>query len=327
LATEQFTNSAATTLNGGINNSTTSVVVQSATGFPTTGNFRILIDSEILLVTSVAGATFTVAARGTIEGTSAASHSNGAAVTEVLTAGSLSQHHQDRVQRGTFASRPAAGVTSRIYLCSDCPYISYDDGAAWNTYCMGMPVTEPPAVGSFSWINQGAATVTQLGSSGPITLTSITGNANSLNQQIVAAPATPYTITAAFAINLKPNGSNFPSGGIHFSDGTSKSSILQVQTPNLGAAGWYVTYWSSNTVAASNGYAGTGIVTGNLMWARVKDDGTNRIYYTSMDGQTFNQVFTEVRTNNFTATNVGFCVNASTDPSLVELTLYSWKQT
>jgi hypothetical protein len=326
VATEQFTNSASTTLNGGINNSTTSVVVTSATGFPTTGNFRILIDSELLLVTSVAGATFTVAARGTIEGTSAATHNNGAAVTEVLTAGSLNQHHQDRVQRGTYTSRPAAGVASRIYLCSDCPYTSYDDGAAWNTYCMGMPVTEPPILSGFTGINMGAATVTQLGaSSGPILLTSITGGSNSLNQQVINSPATPYTITAAFTLNTKPNGSNFPSGGILFSDGT-KAQITQVQCPNLLAAGWYVTYWSNGTTAVSNGYVGTGIITGNLMWARIKDDGTNRFYYTSMDGQNWNQVFTDTSTTNLTATKVGFGVNASADPSKVQLWLLSWLQ-
>jgi hypothetical protein len=87
MAVEQFANNASSTLNGAINSSVTSLVVTSATGFPTVGNFRLLIDSEIMLVTAVSGTTFTVT-RG-IEGTAAASHSNGATVTAILTAGSL----------------------------------------------------------------------------------------------------------------------------------------------------------------------------------------------------------------------------------------------
>ena len=56
---EQFKNLASTTLSGDIDNATTSVGVASAMGF-TGGNFRILVDSEIMLVTGVSGTTFTV---------------------------------------------------------------------------------------------------------------------------------------------------------------------------------------------------------------------------------------------------------------------------
>jgi hypothetical protein len=87
MPVEQFVNNAQTTLNGAINNSVTSLVVTSATGFPTVGNFRLLIDSEIMLVTAVSGTTFTIT-RG-IEGTTAASHSSGAPVTHILTADAL----------------------------------------------------------------------------------------------------------------------------------------------------------------------------------------------------------------------------------------------
>jgi hypothetical protein len=87
MADEQYKNNLATTLSGAINASVTSLTVASATGWPTTGDFRILIDSEILLVTAVSGTTFTVT-RGA-ESTTAASHSDGAAITHVLTAGAL----------------------------------------------------------------------------------------------------------------------------------------------------------------------------------------------------------------------------------------------
>ena len=84
LMAEQFKNLASTTLSGDIDDTTTSVGVASAMGF-TGGDFRILIDSEIMKVTGVSGTTFTVARHQ--EGTNATAHDNGAAVKHVLTAG------------------------------------------------------------------------------------------------------------------------------------------------------------------------------------------------------------------------------------------------
>lgn len=95
MGLEQFTNNAQTTLNGGI--STTNpitLVVTSASLFPTTGNFRIRIDDELLLVTAVSGTSFTCD-RG-IEGTSNVSHSSGATVSLVLTSASFEQFLSDR---------------------------------------------------------------------------------------------------------------------------------------------------------------------------------------------------------------------------------------
>lgn len=83
---ENFANEYATTLNGAITDVATSLVVTSATGAPA-ANFRLRIDNEYLLVTAVAGTTFTVT-RG-VEGSTAVAHSNAATVTHVLTAGAL----------------------------------------------------------------------------------------------------------------------------------------------------------------------------------------------------------------------------------------------
>lgn len=102
--TERFANAASTTLNGAINNSVTSITVTSATPFPNAGNFRILIDSEIILVQGVSGSNFTPVLRGQ-EGSTAASHSNGATVTHILTAGALTQITADH----TGATDPHSG--------------------------------------------------------------------------------------------------------------------------------------------------------------------------------------------------------------------------
>jgi hypothetical protein len=90
MATEQFANSAQTTLSAAITSTTaTSIsVVNGGPPFSSSAQFRILIDSELMLVTAGAGTNTWTVTRG-IEGTTAATHSSGATVTEVLTAGGL----------------------------------------------------------------------------------------------------------------------------------------------------------------------------------------------------------------------------------------------
>jgi hypothetical protein len=92
MATEQYANSAQTKLNGGIDGSTTTLVVDSAAGFPTAPQFRIGIDSELLLVTALSGVdntTWTVERHIEQPPTAAVPHSDDATVTQVLTAGGL----------------------------------------------------------------------------------------------------------------------------------------------------------------------------------------------------------------------------------------------
>src|SRR5271165_2230111 len=69
----------------------TTLTVVSAAGFPVSGNFRIRVDNEIMLVTAVAGTTWTVTRAVEAVGgvTAAAVHSAGATVAHVLTAASI----------------------------------------------------------------------------------------------------------------------------------------------------------------------------------------------------------------------------------------------
>ena len=108
---EKFANNIATTLNGGINDSTTTAVITSATGFPASGNFRILIDDEILLVTARSSATLTVT-RGA-ESTTAASHADLAPVTMVLTKAGL-----ESIKEAPFIV-PISGTPTAIQLGDD----------------------------------------------------------------------------------------------------------------------------------------------------------------------------------------------------------------
>lgn len=116
MATEQFANNASSTLNGSITNVATSLVVTSATPFPTDPQFRLLIESELVLVTGVAGATFTVV-RG-IEGTTAVPHANSTPVTHIVTAGALAQRLSDTL--------PLETIGHRLTLTSAVPVTTSD---------------------------------------------------------------------------------------------------------------------------------------------------------------------------------------------------------
>ena len=113
---ELFTNAAtpttprATTLAAAMLVGDTTLSVTSSAGFPAavTGvsQFRALIESEIVLVTNVATTTWTVV-RG-LEGTAAAAHASGVAVSATVTAGALSNVSPVTAAR----IRPAASTQS-----------------------------------------------------------------------------------------------------------------------------------------------------------------------------------------------------------------------
>ena len=73
-------NALTTTLNGAIDASTTTIVLTSVVNFPTTGTNHIQIGSEEMSYTGISGNTLTGVTRGA-RGTTAASHSNGATIT------------------------------------------------------------------------------------------------------------------------------------------------------------------------------------------------------------------------------------------------------
>lgn len=86
---ETFSNGGTAALSAGVDNSVTTLPVTSNTGLPTSANFRIRVDSEIMLVTSGGQSSGSWTVTRGVESTTAASHSTGAIVTQVLTAGAL----------------------------------------------------------------------------------------------------------------------------------------------------------------------------------------------------------------------------------------------
>lgn len=143
----RFTNNAESTLAGALTAGGTSLTVVSAAAFPTAGNFTIIVGSEIMLVTGVAGTTFTVARAQ--EGTSATAHAAGTAVLHVVTADALMG---GLVPRGTsFPTNPSA--SERFYR-TDRNLEYFYNGTRWLTttlYSHDIPIANEASAAVAVW--------------------------------------------------------------------------------------------------------------------------------------------------------------------------------
>ena len=90
---EQFRMTARRRSTGRSRHSVTSVVVTDGSVFPAGGDFRILIDDELMLCTARSTNTLTVARAQ--EGTTAASHADAALVNHVVSQGGLQSYLRD----------------------------------------------------------------------------------------------------------------------------------------------------------------------------------------------------------------------------------------
>ena len=223
MALEQYSNGAQNSLASSVNNSSdpVSVTVNSATNFPSVGNFRIKIDSEILLVTSVSGATFT--ASRAQEGTTIASHSSGASVFHVVTKASLLKLLENAHDYNTYANRPAAGRKGSMYTPTDFEGIRYyDDGSAWQPVLQdgkliasGVPTTSTLA----NWMNQETATLTAP-QDGFIRLKDVGDASNDDNRVIYKTTAVTTSLVVTTVGRLVASPQDTVSFGVAFSDGT-----------------------------------------------------------------------------------------------------------
>lgn len=328
---EQFANDAESTLDGDIDDSVTSLDIASIGAFPTTGQFRIRIDDELLLVTAVSGITFTVT-RG-VEGTTADSHTDTTSVVHVLTKAAREKWREDNVGSDTLANRPAAGRTGALFIPSDGLSIQRDSGAAWMSFGPVFRQIQPPVVSDFTWVNQEGATAVDQG--GTILLTDPEHNGIDARLLVKAAPSTPYTITARFVRCCRAfSGSAFVRFGLLFRDsgGDAFRAILWQFTPNS----------SNGTKIAVHSYAAPSGVVSALLAAtfigvdednsyfRIEDDGTDRNFYVSPDGITYLRIYTEANDAGFTADQVGFVLDNNVSSAAVGadsfIKLISWEQ-
>lgn len=317
MSSEKFSNFAKTTLAVSVTSTTaTSITVSSTSYFPTSPQFHIVIDSEIMIVTSMSGSTWTVI-RGT-DGSTAATHTAGVVVVPVLTKGSLNQMIADNCQVGTTASLPASEKAGRLYLTTDGYYQYRDTGSAWQAWGPLYPMTPPPAVGSFTWVNQGSATAVE--TQGGLYLSGAgTGTSgDNLICLVQSLPVAPYTYTVGFKPNLAPN--NYNGAGICLRDSSSGKiathsiwwrQSFTVNTVNYGGLVLQIDNYSSTSAYASSVLQTLYPIQTDLMWFRITDDGTNRTYSISTDAVNFARMGQVTNTNYLTPNQLGFFINTN----------------
>lgn len=163
--TIRFHNFATTTLNNGgsVNNSSNPVtfVVTSAANFPTSGDFYVRIDDELLKVTSVSGTSFTAARAQS--GTTIATHTDGSTVSGVIVKEVLDDLQLQANNFGVYASLPVGVRAGQSYICTDANFKMIYDGANWIPFNNDWKL-DLANIGDFSsWVNQGTSTWTDFG--------------------------------------------------------------------------------------------------------------------------------------------------------------------
>ncbi len=97
-----------------------------------------------------------------------------------------------------YASLPAPGVAGRVLFSTDSWLLAQDSGTAWAFFGPAYKLTPPPALNTWTLINQGASAISE-GYGGIHMMPANVGAANSTRLLVRAQPAPPYTLTATIA--------------------------------------------------------------------------------------------------------------------------------
>jgi hypothetical protein len=277
-ARQQHKNDAQSSLNGTINSSVTSVDVSTGSNFPSSGNFRIIIDSEIMLCTARSSNTLTVV-RGR-DGTSAASHTNGASVAQIYSSAGIAELFQDTDALFGYSSRvPAHGLFA-------------DNGSTILTSS------------DFTWNNQDSATVTERG--GTVLMNCPKRSTYSMHIQERTPPSAPYTYIAAMrAAVLVGSNDSKPVFGIGFRETSSgKLLVIGVLEEFFFEDGPQVrvSQCSSSTSIFSNTTGPTEFQGAcDYVWLKIENNGSNMKLYVSADSFEWVQVYSQANNAFFSA--------------------------
>lgn len=318
---EQFANIGQATLNNGttLSSGATSTTVSSGVNVPSSGTFRALIDTEIIKVTAVSGSTWTIV-RGD-DGTSAASHTDGATAYIIVTRAALNAL--------VSIQNVDTEVSTRRVLDFDGHFGVSDDSGNARCKIIGSGYSEvfvPPVIGNFTFVTHsiaGTPTAVQQGNSLYIYHPGTSSDANV--ELYITPPATPYS----FASRLIPFGLNwsFTSMGMYFGDGTKLSRLVYQLNNNQVISDRYSAW---NTFSATE-FSQTASSFCTPTWFKIRDDGTNKTFHMSMDGINWMQLYTESTTAYLASTTrVGFALNGNTgganNGKVAGLLIQSWTQ-
>lgn len=212
---------------------------------------------------------------------------------------------------------PPTAVAGDLWLPTDGFVLNRYSGSAFTPWGPIFALT-PPVDGDFAWVNQGTASVST--ANGGIYLVGPPSATVSVRARVKSAPATPYTITAAFML---ANGFSQRVGIGFRESGAGTMSTVEVLNGNMLT----VSNWNSATSFNGAPLPGFLCFIPTLVWLRIQDNGTDRIYSVSTDGQNFIVIYTVTRTTFLTADQVLFMVHDTSNVYVPNMTLLSWKET
>ncbi len=294
---EKFSNNAVTTLNGSINNTITTIVVNDGSVFPNDGNYRVRVGTELLLVTSRSSNVLTVI-RGA-ENTSPLDHSDTNDIVLVLTKASWEKSMSDYM--GLWGDSARLG-----------PLNSIEDGVG-NTL----------NASSFGWNNQGTSSITDLSSNGIQWLFQKTTGAN-VRMSTLNTPSTPYTTTALFYPGTTNDAGSISHTGIVFREASSGKLITFACN---GDKTLQILRYTDETTFSADEMAAIGWNISSPFWQQVSDDGTNISWAVSQDGINFVTVATSLRGSFFDTApdRVGIYGNANSTTQQSACVLVYWR--
>jgi hypothetical protein len=268
---EQHKNNASTLLNGGINNSVTTVDVDDATVFPTDGNFRVMVDDEVMIVTAISSNALTVV-RGQ-DNTSAASHSDDASINMIYSAEGLGRLFNDFVGLWGYSGvPPVSGV--------------FNDAG-----------TARLGTGDFTWVNQGSASIAT--NDQALTLRCPTDASNNLRMLSLTPGGASWTYIAAFRAVSTGDGNWYGFFGLGFRESaTGKIVTLGYGGSSTDQIRQTIGRWSDSSTLSGGAFVTSrkAFVNRHLIWQKAEYDGTNLKFYTSPDGVVWIQIHSETKT-------------------------------
>ena len=308
MIAEQLINNASTTLSSSATSSTTTLSVTTGSVFPSTGNFRLVVDTEIMLCTARSSNTLTVV-RG-YESTTGASHASGSTISCVLTVGSVQSYLTDAVHNYSLSSRPSVG---RLLDSS------------------GATLTSS----SFTTTNTAGATITDQSGTLLFTLPAQSSGVD-LITLLRAAPSPTYSVTCALQLVFATGQNNCSMyAGLALSDTSGKLISHGIYCPGSTSQTFEIgsTKWTSNILPSADYTFHSTWCNSPYVWLKLTDDGTNLSFFRSHDGVNWVQDWQVSRTDWLTSgpTTVGLLggvsgtapSNASSATGLVTIAHYS----
>lgn len=247
-----------------------------------------------------------------------ANHDAGATFVATRTVEAFDQLRQDICQTGTDATK-SGEKAGQLHLPNDAIYESRYNGSAWDRWGPVWKCTEP-ALGDFSWVNQGSATADT--SHGGIIICAPAHSGDDLKILEQSAPSTPYTIDAKFFVSGCL--ANYFNAGLVFrqsSDGKLATFGVGFST-NLRMCS---VKWSNATTWTADYAAYTIYNPFTLFHFTLADNGTNRICSMSGNGYSPVTYHSVSRTDYLTADQVGFFADSANAAYPCYIHLIHWK--